>query len=195
MRSKKIAVYLCMGLLLATAGCGSSNVDSDLPTGGTIIFKDLIDMNEEESNSTQSQTDYVQPQSDQLQSARPQSDSRQSQADNAQVQANSELDGKIESIDENSVVINKTFILSEDTAVSYAVSFGDSGKVLVDVFFSEETEFEVWTVKNGGVNGDADIEKRQGAFSDLEQGGNINMTGYYDGDDFHANHVILYHFV
>ncbi len=186
MRNKKIAVYLCMGLLLATAGCGNSNTDSDVPTGDTIIFKDLIDMNEAESNSIQSQEDYIQPQSDQLQS-----DSSQSQADNAQVQADCELDGSIERIDENSVVINKTFYPSEDTAVVYAAS----GKELVNVYFSEETEFEVWTVKNGGVNGDADIEKRQGAFSDLEQGASINMTGYYDGNDFHAKQVILYHFV
>lgn len=185
MRNKKIAVYLCMGLLLATAGCGNLNTDSDVSTGDTIFLKDLIDMNEEESNSTQSQADDIQPQSD----------SSQSQADNAQLQSNSELDGKIESIEENSVVINKTFLLSEDTAVSYAVSYGDSEKVLVNVYFSEETEFEVWTVKNGGVNGDADVEKRQGAFSDLKQGGNINMTGYYDGNDFHAKHVILYNFV
>ena len=56
-------------------------------------------------------------------------------------------------------------------------------------------EFEIWTVKNGGVNGDSDIEKRQGVFSDMSQGANINMTGNYDGNDFHAKHVIIYNFV
>lgn len=121
----------------------------------------------------------------------PQSDSSQLQSDNEQLQSNSELDGNIESIDDNRVVVNKTFHPSANTAVSY----GDSEKVLVTVYFSEETEFEIWTVKNGGVNGDADIEKRQGAFYDLNQGVSINMMGNYDGNDFHAKHVIIYNFV
>lgn len=174
MRNKNTAVCLCMGFLLAAAGCGNLNADSDVSTVDIINLEDRIDF----ADASEGEGNRI-----------------PAQAGNAQVQANSELDGTIESIDENSVVINKTFLLSEDTAVSYAVSYGDSEKVLVNVYFSEETEFEVWTVKNGGVNGDADVEKRQGAFSDLGQGANINMTGYYDENDFHAKHVILYNFV
>ncbi len=45
------------------------------------------------------------------------------------------------------------------------------------------------------MNGDADTEKRQGAFSDLNLGANINMTGSYDGSDFNAEYVIIYNFV
>lgn len=134
------------------------------------------------------QSNITQPQADDAQS---QTDSSQSQTDNNNTQSDSELDGSIESIGDNSVVINKTFYPSANTAVSY----GDSEKVLVAVYFSEETEFEVWTVKNGGVNGDDDAEKRQGAFSDLKQDANINMTGNYNGNDFHAKKVIIYNFV
>ncbi len=181
MKNKKIAVYLYMSLLLATMGCSKSNADSDVLTVETINFNDVIDANTEESNTTQSRADYEQPQPD----------ISQLQADNEQLQSNSELDGTIESIGDNRVVINKTFHLSEDTAVSYAAS----DETLITVFFSEETSFEVWTVKNSGVNGDSDIDKQKGSFSDLEQGTSINMTGNYDGNDFHAKHVIIYNFV
>ena len=225
MRNKKIAVYLCVNLLLATAGCSNSNTAPDVSTVDTINFNDVVDANAEEndqenagtqqdsngqsdhessgggstdqesaniesdssvkdddvqqSNVIQSQADSVQP------------DSSQPQSDQEQLQSNSKLDGSIESIGDNKVVINKTFYPSENTAVSY----GGSGQVLVTVYFSVETEFEVWTIKNGGVNGDSDIEKRQGAFSDMSQGASIDMTGDYDGNDFHARHVIIYNFV
>ncbi|MBD5545020.1 MAG: hypothetical protein HDR01_12495 [Lachnospiraceae bacterium] len=182
MRNKRIAVYLYMGLLLATVGCSKSNADLDSSTVDTINFNDVIDSNAEENNSSHQSN---------KETDNNQSDSSQSQSESEQLQSASELDGSIESIGDNRVVINKTFHPSADTAVSYE----DSDKVLVTVYFSEETEFEVWTVKNGGANGDADTEKRQGAFSDLKQDVNINITGNYEGDDFHAKHVIIYNFV
>lgn len=43
--------------------------------------------------------------------------------------------------------------------------------------------------------GDADTEKRQGVFSDLKQDAHVDMTGNYDGNDFHAKHVIIYNYV
>lgn len=204
MRNKKIVVYLCMGLLFTTVGCSNSNVDSDMSTADKIDFNDVTDTNAEgnksnsQSNneeSTNNQPDNSVKNNDSQQDNNKdfvqQSDTNQSQADNAQLQSYSELDGSIESIGDNSVVISEIFHPSEDMAVISA----DSEKVLVTVYFSGETEFEVRTVKNGGVNGDADTEKRQGAFSDLEQGAVINMKGNYDGDDFHAKQVIIYNFV
>ncbi len=131
----------------------------------------------QQSNSAQSQSDDVQLQPDRS----------TSQADDAKPQADSKLDGSIESIGDNSVTISKTLHPSENLAVS--------SNELVTVYFSEETEFEVWTVKNGGVNGDADTEKQQGAFYDLNLGASIRMTGSYDGSDFNANYVIIYNFV
>ncbi|MCM1123441.1 MAG: hypothetical protein NC416_12735, partial [Eubacterium sp.] len=132
MRNKK-TVYICVGLLLATVGCSKSNADLDAPTVDRIDFDDVLDSNTEEkiqqSDITQLQADYAQPQSD---NSRLQSENEQSQSD-------SELDGNIESIGDNSVVINKTFHPSANEAVSY----GGSEKVLVTVYFSVETEFEV----------------------------------------------------
>ncbi len=177
MRNFKKAVYLCAVIaLLMTVGCSNADTDSSVSTLDTINFNDVIDTETEDNNSNNQNTEenidnqqdsvqvqqpnITQPQSDYVQ---PQSDSSRLQSDNEHLQSDSELDGSIESIDDNRVVVNQKFYPSENIAVFYE----DSEKVLVTVYFSEETEFEVWTVKNGGVNGDADIEKRQGAFYDL----------------------------
>lgn len=182
MRNKKIATYLCTGLLmLMAAGCVNSNEDSDV----TIV--DSIDFNN--TNTKENSSNY---QSDKdNDDSRQDSSPSQAEADNEQLASDSKLDGSIESIGDNSVVINKTFYPSENEAVSYE----GSEKALVTVYFSEETEFEVWTVKNGGMNGDTAAEKRQGTFSDLKLDANINMTGSYDGNDFSAKFVIIYNFV
>ncbi len=215
---KKAAAYLCMGLvLLMTAGCGNSNAGQDAKTADAINYSDTIDADTEENNSSRQsdsqsseesinnqpndsvengdsqennnediaqQSNSIQTQTDVAQS---QPDTGTSQADDAQQQSDSELDGNIESIGDNSVTISKTLHPSENLAVS--------SNELVTVYFSEETEYEIRTVKNGGVNGDADVEKRQGAFSDLNLGASINMTGSYDGSDFYAEYVIIYNFV
>lgn len=224
MRNKKIPACLCMTLLLATTGCGSSDADLGASTADTINFSEVIDVNVEENNSNHQNdsenADYQRTsggksnsqhrsggstdqdpnhsaenddiQQDNHEELPQQSDVAQPQAEGAQLEADAELDGSIESIGDNSVVINQTFHPSADVAVSYAE---DSEKTLVTVYFSEKTEFEVWTVKNGGVNGDADTEKRQGAFSDLKQGANLSMTGSYNGNVFHVKNVIIYYFV
>ena len=207
MRNSKKAAYLCMTMLLMATGCGHSDTDSDVSAADTINFNDTIDtdmdgdtsINQDIKENTDNQRDSDEK-SNNEESANDESNNEKSnneestnkQSDNAQPQSDSELDGDIESIADNSVVINKIFHPSANTSVSYTE---DSEKVLITVYFSEETEFEVWTVKNNGVNGDADTEKQQGAFSDLKQGVHINMTGSYEGDDFHANHVIIYNYV
>ena len=189
MKNKRIAAYLCTALLLTATSCGSSEVDFNEPAIDTIYFNDEISKEE----NTVLQSDNIQPQLDNAQlqpnDMQPQAENEQLQPDNAQ--SDFELEGSIESIGNNSVVINKTFHPSENEAVSY----GGSEKVLVTIYFSEDTKYEIWTVKNSGVNGDSDVEKQQGAFSDLKEQTSIKLTGSYEGNDFHAQHVIIYQYV
>lgn len=214
MRNRKKAAYFCTVIvLLMTAGCGYSDTDSDVSTVDTINFNDEIDTSAEEDNSnnqnieedidnqqdsdteeqnTTETQNITEAQGTQLSTDEQQQNNNPTRTDNTQSQSDSELDGSIESIADNSMIINKTFHPSANVSVSY----GDaSEKVLVTVYFSEETEFEVWTVKNGGVNGETDAEKRQGTFSDLKQDANVDITGSYDGNDFYAKHIIIYNFV
>lgn len=207
MRNKRIAAYLCTGLLLLiSAGCGNSDADSDVPKTDIINLNDAINTDAEvnasnqqhndenssqKSNDTQPLADPAQLQPDSStareDNAQLQPDNSMSQEDNTQLQSDSKLDGNIESIGDNSIVIDKTLYPSENVAVTS----GD----LITVYFFDETKFEVWTVKNSGVNGDSDIEKRQGAFSDLKEQASVKLTGDYEGNAFYASHVIIYSFV
>ena len=174
MKNKRTTVYLCAGLLLfAATGCGKSDEYIELPKVEVIEVDNVTDTNAGKNNMENV-------------------DNQQENADNAQLQSDFELDGDIESIGDNSVVINEVFHPSDNVSVSYESA---EEKVLITVYFSEETKFEVWTIKNGGVNGDADIEKRQGTFSDLEQDTYVSMTGSYSENDFHAKQVIIHYYI
>lgn len=110
-------------------------------------------------------------------------------------QAQTELEGDVRSIGEDSMVVSKIFTYTEDgedIAVSYAEESPDA--ILITIYFSENTKFIVRTVKNGGVNGDADVENRAGTFSDIQEGKTVRMTGSYEGEDFRAEQVIIYQF-
>ncbi len=189
MRNKRVTACLCASLLFMTAGCGKADEHLDAPKVDVVKVNNVTDVNAEEKNTenVDNQQENTNNQSDNSVE-----DSGSQQPNNTQVQSDVELDGDIESIGDNCVIINKVFQPSENVSVSY----GDAEeKVLITVYFSEETKFEVWTIKNGGVNGDTDTEKRQGAFSDLKQDTYISMTGSYSGDDFYANQVIIYYYI
>lgn len=202
MRNKRVTASLCAGLLLVTAvGCGKSDEYIEVPKVEVIEVNNVTDTNAEGNNTENvenQQENTEENRKNQSDNTVEDGDSQQinienlEQQPNAQLQSDFELDGDIESIGDNCVVINKVFHPLENLSVSY----GDAEeKVLITVYFSEETQFEVWTIKNGGVNGDADIEKRQGTFSDLKQDTYVSMTGGYSGNDFHAKQVIIYYYI
>lgn len=113
------------------------------------------------------------------------------QQSGSDTQASDNVIGSIKSIGNNSVVISRAFEEASDMLVMPA---GDN-EVLVTVFVSDATTYEVHTVKNGGVNGDADVEREEGSFSDCKENVQIDVFGSWDGDDFNAVSIIIYHFV
>ena len=197
MRNKKIAAYICIGLLLMTTGCGNSDSNTYVSKADTINFNDAdikknisnSQTDEEIANSLQSSEENNNLQDDDNN----QSNSSKNENENNSQSANEDsiLDGSIVSIENNGITINKTYNLSSTTAFEYV----GNDEEFVTVYFSEETNYEVWTVKNSGVNGDSDIDKREGTFSDLKEKLSVNMTGFYEGDDFYAKQVIIYNFV
>lgn len=118
-------------------------------------------------------------------------DTGAAQQSGSDTQASDKVIGNIKSIGDNSVVISRAFEEASNILVSPA---GDN-EVLVTVFVSDATTYEVHTVKNGGVNGDADVEREEGSFSDCKENVQIDVFGSWDGDDFNAVSIIIYHFV
>ena len=182
MKNKRVTASLCAGLLLVAAvGCGKSDEYFELPKVEVIEVDNVTDTSAEENSNYQNSDEERNSQS-----------SSEENTNNAQLPSDFELDGDIESIGDNSVVINEVFHLSDNVSVAYE---NVEEKVLITVYFSEETKFEVWTIKNGGMNGDADTEKRQGTFSDLKHDTYISMTGSYSGNDFYAKQVVIHYYI
>lgn len=116
-----------------------------------------------------------------------------------EIESETELEGSVQSIGESSMVVSKihTYVdESNDAEVEeIAVESAVGGDELITVYFSDNTQFIVRTVKNGGANGDSDVEDRDGTASDVKENNTVLMTGGYEGEDFRAEQVIIYHFV
>lgn len=107
--------------------------------------------------------------------------------ENAPADESAELSVAVESVDNNSVVGNKIFIESSANGNNdiMVVRVGGDNKVLVTVHFAEDASYVYRTIRNGG----ADVETREGSFSDIKNGLSLDLTGHYEGDEFYANKV------
>ena len=97
------------------------------------------------------------------------------------------LSGKIQSVEEDSMIIAQTTIL-EDGMVTL-VDEKDAKKISVK--FTEDTKVEHWTIKGGG----ADIDRKDAALSDLAVGMGVEMEGYYESEVFVAIRVLIEEYV
>ena len=106
---------------------------------------------------------------------------------------NSELifiGGKVRSISRDSFVLSRT--LWEDSAdgqESFVVmpEAGSSEEELVTVRFTDSAVFERWTIQGGG----ADIKKEEASFSEIQEGTGLEAQGFFDGEEFLAEKVII----
>lgn len=83
----------------------------------------------------------------------------------------------------------------EGEEIAVAPMEGGPDETLITVKVLEQTEYEIKTVKNGGVNGDSDVQTAQGSFSDLEDEILVDVLGHYEQEEFVAVKIILYRFV
>ncbi len=103
-----------------------------------------------------------------------------------------ELEGMVQSIGEGSVVISRIFSeKSEEDGLYYVsgVAEGSDEEELVTVFVTEDTKFQVRTIKNGG----EDVTEREGTFEDMKKDMIVNVTGYMDnaGEEIRASEIVI----
>lgn len=106
---------------------------------------------------------------------------------------NSELifiGGKVRSVSRDSFVLSRT--LWEDSADgqgSFVVmpEAGSPEEELVTVRFADSAVFERWTIQGGG----ADIKKEGASFSEIQEGTGLEAQGFFDGEEFVAEKVII----
>ena len=100
------------------------------------------------------------------------------------------IGGKVRSVSQDSFVLSRT--LYEDStdgqgAVIVMPEAGSPEEELVTVRCLDSTVFMRWTIKGGG----EDIKEEEAAFSELQDGTGLEAQGYFDGDEFIAEKVII----
>lgn len=179
----------CVGIALLAGfiiGCGDSKKDAPSPSTETASAGE--EKPGQDFESAEHEMEHENPEGN----SENQEDENNSPADNAKKET-ATLTGSIKSIGDNSLVVRQAFELEEDMLMQPAE--GSSDEVLVSVNVSESTLYEVKTVKNSGVNGDADVESRQGIFSDLAENVTVDISGYYEGEIFMAEKICVMLFV
>ncbi|MCI8773732.1 MAG: hypothetical protein HFI50_07330 [Lachnospiraceae bacterium] len=201
MKAGKLAVLLgAFGLMCTLTGCTKAGEKAEGQEDEVIRIEASADENAAQNESGQQSDDGRQEQKDdQKEDMKEETDPEtmeQTSDESGQSQDGNELEGNVRSVGEDSMVVSKVYTYTEDgndVAVAYAEEGADDE--LITVYFSEDTEYIVRTVKNGGVNGDSDVEDRSGTLSDIREGNSVLMNGSYEGEDFHAEQVIIYNFV
>ena len=201
MKAGKLAVLLgAFGLMCTLTGCTKAGEKAEGQEDEVIRIEASADENAAQNESGQQSDDGRQEQKDdQKEDMKEETDPEtmeQTSDESGQSQDGNELEGNVRSVGEDSMVVSKVYTYTEDgndVAVAYAEEGADDE--LITVYFSEDTEYIVRTVKHGGVNGDSDVEDRSGTLSDIREGNSVLMNGSYEGEDFHAEQVIIYNFV
>ena len=201
MKAGKLAVLLgAFGLMCTLTGCTKAGEKAEGQEDEVIRIEASADENAAQNESGQQSDDGRQEQKDdQKEDMKEETDPEtmeQTSDESGQSQDGNELEGNVRSVGEDSMVVSKVYTYTEDgndVAVAYAEEGADDE--LITVYFSEDTEYIVRTVKNGGVNGESDVEDRSGTLSDIREGNSVLMNGSYEGEDFHAEQVIIYNFV
>lgn len=177
MKSKKImAAAAAMAMLAASAGCEAAGTE---PTEVPAIHV---------GESEQAQESGVLRENTQTEENVPE-DSTQPEKFRQPEEEQDYLSGKVREIGDNSVIISKTFIEDDGQSGSlvYIPEKGSADEELVTIRFTDDTEFEYWTIKGGG----AGIERREGSFSDISVDTGLEAYGYYEGGVFAAQRAII----
>lgn len=127
------------------------------------------------------------------------SEGLENQKTNTEIASNiEEFEGTVKSIGDDFVVVSKVFTeKTEDSWIAVSPAEGSNDEVLITVRFTENTKYELHTVKNGGVNGDADVTKTEASYADIKERINVKFTGTFITPDkeFIADGMIIYNFI
>ncbi|MCM1122245.1 MAG: hypothetical protein NC416_06660 [Eubacterium sp.] len=95
------------------------------------------------------------------------------------------IGGKVRSIGQEDFVISRTLI-DENGCVTMPEA-GSPDEQLVTIRCTDTTLFEHWTIQSGG----ADIVTREASFSEITKGGGLEADGYFEGEEFIADKVMI----
>lgn len=211
---KLSAVSLILVLVLASlVGCGEAAEKAPLPSAEPIAAQSPSEENATHSSEGAEPGNESSP--DEGLPAEPtnqgdlnnpdQSDTASSPQNNSAPQnafapqSDSELDGTVKTTGTDSFVVSQSFTMpsenSESSEIMVAPAEGSEDEVLITVHTTGDTAYFIHTVKNGGKNGDSDVEKTDAGFGDIQEKVSVNAKGHYEDGDFWADSIIIYRFV
>lgn len=192
MQMKKNCVVV-MGItavmLAAVTGCGSGKeANRDIENEAVIVF---VDENTDKDNSAEQEqsdeTDETQKEAAESSNTDNVTDSSDNiTVENSENYSMENIGGKVKSIAQDSFVISRV-IVDENGMILVMPGEGGPDEVLTTIHCTDSTVFEHWTIQGGG----AGIEKKEAAFSDITEGSGLEAEGYFDGEEFVANKVII----
>ena len=112
--------------------------------------------------------------------------------DDGNISDSAMLQGTIETMDDNSFVINESFIEVDDNGaeISYS-SLVD--KFIVTVQYDDSTEFILRRIVNGGID-PSDVTETTASKDDLQIGASVSIEGSDTDSCFFATKIIINHY-
>lgn len=100
-----------------------------------------------------------------------------------------ELSGDIETIGTGSFVVNQILneVLDDGSMLAYS---SNEDKTLLNIEYNDQTVFTIRSSSDGGITS----TNTPGTQADLEVGCSLLMSGFWEGDTFHAQEITIYHF-
>ena len=183
---RKYVILAGMMALMVTAATGC-NVGQKSEENNTIVsFDDKTDENMEQQIQSE-ETEYDIPESDSLddEGSNDGSASDSSSINKFSISQDSMIiGGKVRSVTQDGFILSR--VLIEDSFVVIPEA-GSPEEELVTVCYTDLTTFECWIIQGGG----AGIETKEAVSSDIQEGGGLEVTGYFDGEEFVAEKVII----
>lgn len=205
MKKKQLAVWMCVGVMLMTAGCTKTTVaESDavettsVEAGQETMPEDTENRDvlpEEQAEDTENRKALPE---ELTESTENQDTLSEETAEDTKLQtASDKLEGDVISVDYSNkfAVVNEIFTETYDDGSSVAVSLvGDRGADAqsVTVYFMDDISYTLQIIKNGG----ADVTTSEADFSDIQEGDILDLKGKRafsekSGDEFLASEVTI----
>ncbi len=173
---------IIMLMMAASTGCGAQNGEEQAPPAAENTSSEAEQTPDD--SSTSPETEHI---PDDSSASSVQTPSQESDVNAPDIII---IGGKVRSVSQDSFVISRVLMEDSDDGHGSVVLMPESGspeEELVTVRCTDETVFEHWTIQGGG----AGIETREASFSEIQEEGGLEAEGYFDGEEFVAEKVII----
>lgn len=195
MRKQKAALWIAV-ILIAAAGCGNKK-EQLVESGDMIVTPQDNGSAEKDENTGEIDEDESNKEISDENSDEKGAGGKDESGGSGESQGEDSLEGVVKEINEkdNFVVVSKIFTEETESGSEAVLMVGEGaeGEELITVYFTENTDFQIKTVKNAG----EEVTEKEGAFSDIKKESILELKGKMDakGEEFLADEVFINEFI